>query len=196
MIRLALLRHGPTAWNREGRIQGRSDIPLDDAAREDLATLRLPQPWESAALWSSPLLRAADTARLLTGREPQVSAALIEMNWGEWEGQHGKALIAKPGTRYRHIEDWGWNYRPPGGETPSEIAARLAPWLGSLSCDAVAVCHIGIMRVLLAIAHGWDFDSHCPFAIKRNRLYLLTIDGDKFIAEPEPLRLVARENAQ
>lgn len=195
MIRLALLRHGPTVWNREGRIQGRSDIPLDDAARADLAKLRLPQPWPSAALWSSPLRRAADTARLLTMREPQISPELIEMNWGEWEGQHGKVLIAEPGSGYRHIEDWGWNYRPPGGETPSEVAARLFPWLASLNGDAVAVCHIGVMRVLLALAHGWDFDGPCPFAIKRNRLYLLTIDGDQLTAEPEPARLVAREDA-
>ena len=42
MIRLALLRHGHTAWNRAGRIQGRSDIPLDAQAREDLSGYALP----------------------------------------------------------------------------------------------------------------------------------------------------------
>ena len=40
MTRLALLRHGHTAWNRAGRLQGRTDIPLDDAARTLLAGLR------------------------------------------------------------------------------------------------------------------------------------------------------------
>ena len=42
MTRLALLRHGHTAWNRAGRIQGRSDIALDADARKSLADLCLP----------------------------------------------------------------------------------------------------------------------------------------------------------
>lgn len=196
MILIALLRHGPTAWNRAGRIQGRSDIPLDDSARADLAALRLPPPWDRAALWSSPLCRAVETAELLSRQAPRIAPALTEMHWGEWEGQHGRALLADPGSGYRHIEDWGWHYRPPGGETPAELAARLAPWLAGLQRDAVAVCHIGVMRVLLARAHGWGFDGPCPFAIKRNRLYLLTLDGDRLSAAPEPLRLIPREGTE
>ena len=89
MIRLALLRHGHTAWNRAGRIQGRSDIPLDDEARAGLAALQLPPPWDRTDLWSSSLERAAETAKLVSGRTPKTAPALIEMNWGDWEGQHG-----------------------------------------------------------------------------------------------------------
>ena len=58
MPRLALLRHGHTAWNREGRLQGKTDIPLDDRARKDLAKLALPAPYDSWHLVSSPLARA------------------------------------------------------------------------------------------------------------------------------------------
>ena len=65
MIRLALLRHGHTEWNRAGRIQGRSDIPLDDMARHDLRGLGLPAEWDGAKIWSSPLLRASETAKLI-----------------------------------------------------------------------------------------------------------------------------------
>ena len=60
MIRLALLRHGHTAWNRAGQIQGRSDIALDDAARAELSSFALPTPWDQADLWSSPLSRAVE----------------------------------------------------------------------------------------------------------------------------------------
>ena len=42
MTRLALMRHGHTSWNRAHRIQGRSDIPLDDEARDSLSALQLP----------------------------------------------------------------------------------------------------------------------------------------------------------
>lgn len=191
MIRLALLRHGHTEWNRAGRIQGRSDIALDDAARADLARLRLPPPWDAAELWSSPLQRAAQTARLVVGRDPKTAPALIEMDWGEWEGRRGVDLLAEPGSGFRHIEDWGWDWHPPGGESPGAVWARLQPWLAALDRDAVAVCHVGIMRVLLARAHGWDFAGPAPFRVRRNRLYLLTRERTGLRADPEPLRLLA-----
>ena len=193
MIRLGLLRHGHTDWNRAGRIQGRSDIPLDDEAREGLAALCLPAPWDMAEIWSSPLARADETARLVSGRAPRHAPELIEMNWGEWEGQHGTDLLARPGSGYRHIEDWGWDFRPPGGESPAELRTRLAPWLSELTRDAVAVCHIGIMRILMAQATGWNFDGPAPFQIKRNRLFVLEISDAGLSAWPEPVRLIPRD---
>lgn len=192
MINLALLRHGPTAWNREGRIQGSSDIPLDAAARMDLAALALPTPWTAAELWSSPLKRAAETAELVAGRPPRVSGALTEMNWGDWEGRHGADLLAERDSGYRHIEEWGWDYRPPGGESPRELRERLQPWLDNVERDAVAVCHIGVMRVLLALAHGWDFRGPAPFKVKRNRLFVLALSEGRLTPIGEPVRLVAR----
>jgi probable phosphoglycerate mutase len=190
MIRLALLRHGHTDWNRAGRIQGRTDIPLDDAARAQLSALRLPPAWDRAMLWSSPLSRAVETASLVSGRAPRTDAALMEMNWGAWEGQHSKALYADATAGFRHIEDWGWHFSPPGGEPPAALRARLLPWAEALDQDAVAVCHIGVMRVLLAHAMGWNFDGPVPFQIKRNRLYVLKIEGTTWHADPDPVRLL------
>lgn len=195
MIRLALLRHGHTPWNRAGRIQGRSDIALDDSARAELAAQALPTPWDSAALISSPLSRAVETAQLVAGRAPRQEHALTEMNWGNWEGQQGAELITQPGSGYKHIEDWGWDFRPPQGESVAELRDRVLPWARALTQDTVAVCHIGIMRVLLAQAHGWAFSGDAPFRIKRNRLFILEIDGDHLTPLPEPVRLIPREGA-
>ncbi|SDE40434.1 histidine phosphatase family protein [Ruegeria marina] len=192
MTRLALLRHGHTEWNRAGRIQGRSDIPLDDQARLDLSGLDLPAPWNRATLWSSPLLRAAETARLVAGREPQCSDALIEMDWGDWEGLRGRDLLDIPDSGFRHIEDWGWDYRPPGGESPAELWSRLAPWLAGLKGDNLAVCHIGIMRVILARASGWDFAGPAPFRVKRNRLFIVEFSPLRHV--DDPVRLLMRED--
>ncbi|WP_291736093.1 histidine phosphatase family protein [Leisingera sp. F5] len=192
MIRLALLRHGHTAWNRAGRIQGRSDIPLDDQAREELPGYALPADWQQAGLWSSPLMRAAETAELITGRAPSTAEELTEMNWGDWEGLHGLDLKTDPASGFRDIEDWGWHYRPPGGESPAEVWTRIEPWLRSLTRDTVAVCHIGIMRMILARAHGWDFDGPAPFRIKRNRLFVVEISGSALMPWPEPVRLIRK----
>ncbi|KHA51143.1 histidine phosphatase family protein [Sulfitobacter geojensis] len=192
MIRLALLRHGHTEWNRAGRIQGRTDIPLDAEAKRDLSKLMLPAAWQEATVFSSPLSRAADTARIVAGKEPHTVPALIEMNWGAWEGKFGKEMRADPDSGYRDIETWGWNYTPPGGEPPLALLNRLEPWVAQLHGNSIAVCHIGVMRVLLARATGWQFDGPAPFQIKRNRLYIIEITGKDWHLQNEPVRLVAR----
>ncbi|WP_299422912.1 histidine phosphatase family protein [uncultured Shimia sp.] len=193
MIRLAMLRHGHTHWNRAGQIQGRTDIPLDDEAREILAEFKLPAGWENTDLVASPLLRAQETGEIVTGRKPAVVDALIEMDWGDWEGKKGVELKADPSNGFRDIEHWGWDYQPPGGESPQMVWDRLAPWLFGLQRDCIAVCHIGIMRMILAKAHGWDFDGPAPFAVKRNRLFVVEIEGDTVkVANPDIVRLERR----
>lgn len=195
MIRLALLRHGHTAWNRAGRIQGRSDIPLDDAARAELRGYALPAEWKQAMLWSSSLMRAAETALLVAGHPPRTSPELTEMNWGDWEGLRGADLKADPSSGFRDIESWGWDYRPPGGETPEEVWSRIAPWLSGLTQDALAVCHIGVMRMILARAHGWDFNGPAPFRIKRNRLFVVEVDETNLIPWANPVRLLRKDDS-
>ncbi|MBC6442843.1 MAG: histidine phosphatase family protein [Rhodobacteraceae bacterium] len=173
MAELALLRHGHTSWNREGRLQGRRDIPLDDEARHALSALQLPADWADADLVSSPLKRACETAAIVAGRAPVPVAPLIEMDWGDWEGKSGRDLREDPKSGYTDIEHWGWSMQPPGGEALSDVRDRVVPWAMALTRRTIAVCHIGIMRVLLAHAFDWDFTGTPPFAVKRNRLYVL-----------------------
>lgn len=193
MIRLGLLRHGRTDWNAEGRLQGRIDRPLDDAEARRLARLAPPPGWVDVDCVSSPLRRARETARLVTGTPARIAPALIEMNWGDWEGQRGAALRADPASGYRDIEHWGWDYTPPGGESPAAMRARLLPFLSGLERDTLAVCHIGVMRVLLALAHGWDFAGPPPFAVKRDRIYPLRLSGGGPVTDGAPVRLVESE---
>ncbi|MCX7560429.1 histidine phosphatase family protein [Sulfitobacter sp. F26204] len=192
MIRLALMRHGHTAWNRAGRIQGRTDIPLDEAAKTDLSRLMLPPLWSGADLYASPLMRAVDTARIVADTAPQTSPALIEMDWGRWEGKFGAQLRADPSSGYRDIETWGWDYTPPDGEPPAALRDRLLPWVATLQADSLVVSHIGVMRVLLAIATGWAFTGPAPFRIKRNRLYIIDVTSKGWDFHAEPVRLVER----
>lgn len=190
MIRFAMLRHGHTAWNRAGQIQGRTDIALDDQARIDLGEFCLPPQWAEADLYASPLARARDTAQIVAGRAPEVVAPLIEMHWGDWEGLKGVDLKADPTSGFRDIEDWGWDFQPPNGESADDVWRRLEPWLMSLQRDSIAVCHIGTMRIVLARAYGWGFDGPAPFRIKRNRLFVVEIEGEKLrVADPDVVRL-------
>ena len=189
MIRLALLRHGHTHWNREGRIQGRTDVPLDDLAVAELSQRSLPLPWHKATIVASPLIRAVKTAQLVSGVSPHLVPDLIEMDWGEWEGQKAAELHATKAVDYRAIEDWGWEYAAPHGESPESVRKRVLPWVLGLHQDTLAVTHIGIMRVILALATGWHFSGPPPFQIKRNRLYIIEVKGGRLSLQPDTLAL-------
>ena len=107
MISIALIRHGPTEWTDAKRLQGRTDIPLSAAGREFVGTWQLPEQLRSARWTASPLARAVETARISSGRIPEIDQRLIEMNWGEWEGRRladlraelGEEMAAKRGER-------------------------------------------------------------------------------------------------
>lgn len=189
MTKLALIRHGHTSWNRTGRIQGRTDIALDPDAVIELSGYRLPTEWADADLVSSPLMRAAKTGEIIAGRKPELENTLIEMNWGDWEGLRGVDLKLDPNSGFRDIEYWGWDYRPPNGESPQDVWDRIEPWVIGITNDTIAVCHIGIMRMILAKATGWDFDGPAPFRIKRNRLYVIELDNGLNMAGDEPVKL-------
>lgn len=189
MPRLALIRHGHTIWNRSGRIQGRQDIPLDTEARKELAQYTLPADWQTATLVSSPLKRAHETAQLIAKRSPQCVEALIEMDWGDWEGRCGQDLRADPQSGFCDISDWGWDYTPPNGETPAEVWHRLRPWVAHIKTNIVVVCHIGVMRVILAKAYGWQFCGPCPFQIKRNRLYVIELSDGQPVSHAQTVHL-------
>ncbi len=140
---------------------------------------------------SSPLIRAIDTAQLVSGRAPQIVPELNEMDWGEWQGLRGVDLLADAGSGYRHIEDWGWDFQPPGGETPLMVWRRIKPWIASVQGANVVVCHICVMRVLLAHATGWDFSGPAPFQVKRDRLYILEKNDDgTLVFDDRPVRLI------
>ncbi len=191
-MKIGLIRHGRTEWNDAGRLQGRSDIPLSEAERERLGGLALPPSWKDADILSSPLKRARETADILTENFVREDTALIELDLGDWEGKRGVDLLDDPKSGYRHVEEWGWDGRPPNGETPRELLTRVEPVLTGLERDTVIVSHINIMRVLLAKAYDWHFDGEMPFRIKRNRLYVLRREGENWVLEGEPVRLVAR----
>lgn len=180
-VTIGITRHFETDWNALHKLQGRTDRPLTDEARDRARALHIPTPWDAARLIATPLERARETAQLLTGRAPEIEPGLIELSWGEWEGRRGVDLLADPASGYSHVENWGWFKNPPGGESPDDARRRILPVLARIAADqtpALMVLHRGVMRVILAMAHGWDFDRPEPFRIKRERIYLITLGPD------------------
>jgi probable phosphoglycerate mutase len=192
MTELLTIRHGPTGWNADGRIQGRTDIPLSPEGRARVQAWRLPAGlarFDGEADWvTSPLLRAAETARLLRGLADGAGAAdvkaddrLVEMAYGAWEGRLRAEVEA--GLR-ASLGDWGHlglDFAPPGGESPRRVQARLRPFLAErAACGraTVAVCHKGVIRALYALATGWAMTTRPPEKVRDDCAHLFSLSAD------------------
>ena len=164
-MKLALLRHAMTDWNRAKRVQGRIDRPLSEFGRKQLDSLSIPPEFKAYRWYCSPLRRATQTAALLAVDPVAIEASLIEMSWGDWEGEVLKPLRKRLGDEMRANEGRGLDFRPPGGESPREVQIRLQPWLRQVAAsgqDTAAVVHKGIIRCIYALACGWDMRGESP----------------------------------
>jgi probable phosphoglycerate mutase len=175
--RLVMLRHGATEWNAAGRLQGRADIALSDAGRAALAGRRVPAAYRDRRWYASPLRRAQETVALL-GLQAETETALIEMDWGGYEGRTLAELRAAYGAAFAANEDRGLDLQPPGGESPRQVQQRLAPWLRSLPADAGAVAHKGVIRVMLALAFDWPMLGRAPVKLDWHCLQEFSITED------------------
>ena len=172
---LALLRHGDTPWTAEGRIQGRSDVPLSDAGRAALRSLELPPECRGLRIVSSPLARCVESAALLGAPHAPHEPRLAEMSWGAWEGRRLADLRAELGRAMEENEARGWNFRPDGGESPREVLERVRGWLAELKEPTLAVTHRGVIRAMVASATGWDMLGKPPAKLDWSAVHLFRV---------------------
>lgn len=155
---IALLRHGVTEWNERGIIQGRTDIPLSAAGQAKLTVIRPCEDFLRARWVTSPLQRAVQTAAALNGAA-EIHPALIETNWGKFEGIRRADLRAEIKSR-RLTPDHGLDFCPPDGESMRDVRRRLLRWFAetvpNTVTPVVAVTHKGVIRSVLSAACDWD----------------------------------------
>jgi len=177
-VLLALLRHGDTAWSAEGRIQGRADPPLSDAGRAALRLFRLPEACSAMRIITSPLARCVETAALLGATRAEREPRIAEMSWGEWEGRRLAELRSELGAAMQENEARGWDFRPPGGESPREVLARVRSWLAELAVPTLAITHRGVIRAIFAAAAGWDMVGKPPAKLDWSAVQLFRLGRD------------------
>jgi broad specificity phosphatase PhoE len=181
MTLVAFIRHGPTEWNETGIVQGRSDIPLSESGRREVAGWRVPAALSGFDWVSSPLSRAAETAKILTGTTVPTDPRLVEMDWSVWEGRTLPDLRAELGDLLAAWEAEGLDFRAPGGESPREVQTRLKAFLGERSekgRDTVSVCHKGVIRAVYALAVDWDMTDRPPQKLKDGCAQMFRIDAE------------------
>ena len=178
-MKLYLIRHGPTDWNVEKRIQGLMDRPLSSEGIETVRACRLPAELRHLRWYCSPLLRARQTAELLNIDNPVIESAIREMHWGDWEGKILKPLRKQLGNVMRENEARGIDFCPPNGESPRQVQHRLQPWLNSIGQqaeDCGAIVHKGIIRCIYAMAFEWNMRGESPVDFDWLSLHEFEID--------------------
>jgi broad specificity phosphatase PhoE len=171
----ALIRHMPTEWNKEGRLQGQHDTPLNPVAMPDW---RLPSELAGFRVVSSPLRRARETAARL-GVTPEIDQRLIEMSWGEWEGYTLPDLRDRFRGTLDDLEAQGLDFRTPGGESPRDVQNRLRPLLAEIAAagaPTAAITHKGVIRAVFALATGWDMLGKPPQRLDWSSAQLFRLD--------------------
>ena len=147
---LYLVRHGETDWNLQHRIQGLTDIPLNETGREQARATGLllaRRRWDG--VFCSPLSRALETATIIADElglpAPTTIEALVERNYGEAEGLNFLEIE-------RRYPDRG---SVPGQESRDDVVARVLPALRELAAahpdeSLVVVSHGGAIRSVLS----------------------------------------------
>ena len=174
MTRLALRRHADTAWSIEGRIQGRADVPLLKNPE-----IELPECCRDMRIVTSPLKRCVQTAALLGAPDAAREPRIVEMDWGEWEGESLAALRERLGEEMRANEARGLDFTPPGGESPRMVFSRMKSWLeeiGRAGTPTLAITHRGVIRAILAAASGWDMRGKPPAKLDWGAVHIFSLD--------------------
>jgi broad specificity phosphatase PhoE len=182
MTLIVALRHAPTAWNRDQRLQGRTDVALDEEGVAVAARWRIPPEWRDYRILSSPLQRARMTASILfPDAEIGIDRRLIEMDFGAWEGKRLADLRADPAEDAAAREALGLDFKAPDGESPREVQARIGPLLARLAelqRPTVLVTHKAVIRALYALASGWPMIGKPPTKLRTACAQLFRLEQD------------------
>lgn len=186
--RLILVRHGETDWNREGRLQGGQDIPLNDLGRTQAAEaaerLRTLVPGFAALDFiCSPMHRARETMDILRAELELVPGAyrlddrLKELTFGSWEGFTWRDIRKAEREQAQLRERDKWGFVPPGGESYGMLAQRIRPVLEELQRETVIVSHGGVARAILALVGAVPQQKASLVEIWQGKI--LTVTGNR-----------------
>ena len=161
MAEILLARHGETDWNRESRFQGHADPPLNALGRAQAAELATTLADEElAAVYSSPLQRALETARVVArphNLSPLALEGLREVDVGSWEALTRDEVEQRYPEQFERWLAYGQGWED--GETYEQMGQRVIAALHELAVRhdgerIAAVTHGGPIRAALARAEG------------------------------------------
>ena len=160
---IIIVRHGRTAFNATGRLQGRADNPLDEVGvlqAERVAHHLAPELDADSLIVCSPLIRARATAERiaqLCGADVVIDERWIELDYGSYEGRPQSDIPAEVWKQWRGDN----NFAAPNGESLNQVHARVTAACEDLAVQlsgriAVVVTHVSPIKSAMAWALGVD----------------------------------------
>ncbi len=167
-MRLILVRHGESEWNKIGRYQGQEDAPLSELGQQQAQALAQRLKREKLdVIYASPLQRANNTARAIAEFHPDVpfidDSALLEIHHGDWQGLYSPDVKAQYGAELREWQYFPTRSQMPNGESFSNILKRVIDFkervLSERSNQTVVFStHDVVVKILVADALGINMD--------------------------------------
>jgi len=184
MLLVYLARHGETEWNARGRIQGHTDVPLNEAGRDQARALAEQLAGEAlAAVGSSDLARARETAAIVAEalglRAPAEEPLLRERGLGVFEG------LTREELSERFPREWAAYKRdhantPPEGEPYPDFVARITKGVKRLGRriardekPVLLVTHGGVLKALILAT----LETPALVTVPNGALFRFTLDG-------------------
>jgi probable phosphoglycerate mutase len=175
---LYLIRHGRTTANAESRLQGRTDLPLDEVGHTQVAALLAAVPAPDVVI-CSPLQRARQTAAVF-GVEPTIDHRWLELAYGEFEGVRLSEMDPEVWTAWMSDID----FAPTGGESIRDLGVRVFEACNELldlarDSNVVVVSHATPIKVAMAWALGVDVSITWRSFIDQASISTVTVRGSR-----------------
>jgi broad specificity phosphatase PhoE len=171
-MQVLLLRHAQTGYNEHELINGQVDEPLSDAGRAQLAEIASLVKYDDFnIIYSSPLIRALDTAKAVSGAHTTkivTDKRLTEANCGSFSGKPWDSTIPVFGLASSALFSSGeYNFTEFGGESSAQVRKRVESFISDLKIRSdetpLIVTHGGIIRMFYEICEG-KIPDHVPHA--------------------------------
>ena len=191
-VRFCVVRHGETDWNAASRLQGHTDIPLNDTGRlQALATARQLASHVFDSVYSSDLARAAQTAEGVCAacdHPVKLSADLRERHFGALQGLTRDEARERFPDVFARVEARITALVPPGGESLDAFAQRVRNAFEAIAAahrgnQVLVVTHGGVLDILYRLANDRPLDAPRDFLIPNAALNWLVHDGTRWSVE-------------
>lgn len=189
-MKFLFVRHGETDWNVKKKIQGSTDIPLNENGirqAQELAKELVEQNVKAARIYTSPQVRAAKTAEII-GQALQVECfvedGLREMDLGLWEGRNWDEIQREDKATFLYWNAHRRYTRTPQGESYNDVLGRTLEALADImrreAEDVVVVSHSAVIMALLCYLAGAPFEEEIMIArYKLNNVEIAEVESEK-----------------
>lgn len=191
-LEIFLIRHGETDWNRSGRVQGSSDIELNQLGHIQAAKMANHLSLQKFdAIYCSSSRRAIETAQPLTliqNLEAVVTSDIVEIGYGDWEGHTSAEIHERWPEAWSAFKQDSYKNRPPNGETIEQVRARLERFYNQIQKNhsggkIAVVSHGGAIRYFIGLLI-------CESTVAATRIDLSNCAVSRLVVGPSGPRLV------